>query len=344
MPIDYTAIEELAVSHHLDETRKRDNSYIRVSGIGDCRRKIAYRILWHQGEQDEPRIWTHGLTVFELGHGLHLKLQERLSNVGPLKWVDAEPTIDEEGKFGWAGNCEIPLIDHEYRLKGTLDDLSRPLRRVTKEVKGEIIEFIEPTDEDDPMGKRYIIDIKTITARDRLVMEEDGNGRVVKSEMKPSSFERLVAPKPEHVQQVSLYSWLTTRPEFKTDRIPGPLDKMPDIMIIYVAKDLDPQYYERHPEQFSDPKGVLNSPYKVFVQPTDKRVVNTILKKVGAVWSALDSGELPPRDYNWTPSRPDWHCTDCSFRHHCYDEEGYFSEEAYEEPIRLIERLKTLPK
>src|ERR1051326_2838052 len=123
------------------EIHRRDNSYIRVSGVGDCRRKVGYRVLYHRQEKRELPIWTHGLTIFELGHGLHLKLQERMSNVGPLKWIDAEPAIDGDGRFGWAGNCEIPLIDHEYRVAGRCDGLSRPLRRYTRTIDGQPMEF-----------------------------------------------------------------------------------------------------------------------------------------------------------------------------------------------------------
>src|SRR5689334_21761569 len=130
--LDLTAAAERAVSHHIDQVAlPRDNSYIRVSGIGSCRRQIAYRIQGYRQQKPEPPIWCHGLTIFELGHGLHLKLQERISNSGPLKWVDAEPVI-EHGRFGWAGNCEIDLIDHEFRVAGHCDALSRPLVRYTR--------------------------------------------------------------------------------------------------------------------------------------------------------------------------------------------------------------------
>jgi len=340
--LDPTAVEELAVSHHLDHAaHPRDNSYVRVSGIGSCRRQIAYRIEGYRQGVPEPPIWTHGLTIFELGHGLHLKLQERLSNVGPLKWVDAEPMIDAHGRFAWRGNAEIDLVDHEYRVAGHCDGLSRPLVRYTRNIDGQEIEFLEPTEESDPQGRRYIIDIKTITARDRLDIKRDPDTDMVRDwAVKPSAFEKLAAPKPEHIQQVALYSWLTTRPGFQTDRIAGPLQQLPGLMIIYVAKDLPPDYYARYPNDFPDPRGLLNSPFKVFTMDTDPRTVAAIQRRLKGIWTQIDQGTLPARDYHHTPERPAWACVDCPFRARCYESEGFFADALPVLPPRLVQRLE----
>lgn len=338
---DFVAIEELAASYHTErELHPRDNRYLRISGIGRCRRETGYRIKWHEEGRPEHPIWTHGLFIFDLGHGMHLQLQQRLSNVGPLKWIDAEPAITEHGHFGWKGNCEIDLIDHELRLAGHCDGLTRPLKRIKTRVAGQEIELIEPCDEEDPEGRRYILDIKTITARERYVEKKSPRtGELLSCEIKPSSFDRLTKPKPEHIGQVSLYSYLTTRPGFKTDRIPGPLATMPDLMMIYVAKDLDPDYYRKYPEEYPDPRGLLNSPYKIFTQPTDEKHVQALLRRAAQIWSYLDKGQLPPRDYQHHPDRPAWNCVDCAFRHACYEKEGFFREDQVVPPPLLKYRL-----
>lgn len=322
MGLDVTAVEELAVGlFQQQQNQSRDNRFLRASSIGDCRRKLAYRIQWAKEGRPELPIWAHGLSIFEMGHGLHLQLLQRLSNAG-MGWIDAEPSVPEIGNlFGWTGNCEINLVDNEYRIAGHCDGLSRPLIRYTKTVDGQEIEFLQPAWNEETLheGKRYIIDLKTITARER-----DG---------KPSAFEKLVAAKPEHIQQASLYAWMTTRPTFRTDRISGPLPEMPGIMIIYIAKDLPFDYYEK--QGYDEPRGLLNAPYKVFTRSVNTRTINHMLRKVQGIWEHLDAGTLPPRDYHYSENWPDWHCADCSFRAECYKEEKFFENSLPVIPPRL---------
>ncbi len=318
---------ELSCGLQLEQVlNPRDNSFIRASGISECRRKIAYRLL---GYPAVP-ISSHLLSVFDLGHGLHYKIQKRISENG---WVDAEPFINSYNQLEWNGNCEIPLINEEYKIAGHCDGLSKPLRRVTKSIGGVSIETIEVTDEDDPDGRRYIIDIKSITAREKLKVECDPKtGCVRNHEVIPSSFEKLSAPKDDHIGQVSLYSWMTTQSNTKIGRLDGPLPTLPGIMIIYVAKDLDPAYYSKYPEEYTSPKRLLNSPYKVFTQDVNPKVVDILLRKAKAIWKSLDEDTLPPRDYHYKPERPDYHCTDCPFRKECYKSEGYFEDEDLSTP------------
>jgi hypothetical protein len=340
---DQVAVEELSASFHVDrEKNPRDNSYLRISGVSDCRRKLGYRTNWSKEGRQEMPIWSHGLSIFDTGHGIHLKLQERLGNTGCLKWVDGEPCIDN-GTFGFQGHFEMRLVNHTERLRGTCDALSHPLKKKWIEVDGNRFQVMERCDEDDPEGRRYIIDIKSITARQRVNIRRcSQTGNLYDAEVKPSPFEKLVKPKPEHISQTSLYSWLTTQPEFQSDRLPGPLSRMPDVMIIYVAKDLDPEYYAQHPEEFTEPRGLLNLPYKVFTAEVNPKQVQMLLSKVRQVWSYLDKGELPPRDYNYTPERVQWACVDCSFRQECYSEEGYFNKEEAAYPDRVLYHLEKL--
>jgi hypothetical protein len=338
--LDRVAAEELSTRLHVEQLLSpRNNDYIRISSIGECRRKIGYRLLsYRNGEPQEP-IWAHALGIFDFGNGMHHQMHLRLGSRG-LGWVDSEPIIDGRGRVSWAGNCELEVKSDRYRLAGHLDELSRPLKRITRVIDGQQVEFVEPTDEADPAGRRALIDYKTITARDRLVEQRNPKtGELLKVEVKLSAFEKLKAPKSENLSQASLYAFLTTQPEFKTDRIPEPLKEIPDVMIVYIAKDLAPDYYEKHPEEYPDPKGLLNAPYKVFVSPVDLEHVNALLKKSESIWKAIDAGKLPPRDYHHRPERPAWACCDCSYRKSCYQKEGYFQDEKPALPARLQYRL-----
>lgn len=354
--IDQVAIDELSASLHVSQAlTPRNNTRTRISGIGSCRRQLAYRRRWYQEGKVEPPIWSHGLFTFDIGHAVHLKLQHRLSNAGPLKWVDADPIVDEHGNFGWAGNCEINLRNDALELEGHLDDLTRPLKRVLNRVPIQApltggglpclshLETIVPTTEDDPEGRRYIIDIKTITARERTVVDEDPNsGQILGVKTYPSAFEKLKAPKDEHIQQVSMYCYLTTQPSFKTDRIHEPLKELPSAMIIYVAKDLDPKYYGKKPEQYLEPRGLLNAPYKVYTFDPDPRLITALLKKNQLVSEHVKAGTLPPRDYHHKPERPAWACVDCPFRTSCYKDEGFFDNDTPEIPAQLQHRLSEI--
>jgi hypothetical protein len=274
---------------------------------------------------------THLLSIFDIGHGIHLRMQERLGNTGPLKWVDSNPII-EDGKFGFDGHCEIPLISHEERIRGTCDALTRPLLREEVSHGGSYFESLRPLEEDHPDADRYIIDIKSITGRRARYI----NWRGELTESPKSPFEKLTEAKPEHVAQASLYAWLTTQAEFRTDKLPEPLLKTPKVMILYVAKDLDPRYYEEHPDDYPDAKNLLNAPFKAFTTSVAPLQIQVLLKKTREVWRYLDDGELPPRDYNHTPQRVAFACVDCPFRQECYQEEGYFSEAVTEEPFRVL--------
>ncbi len=345
--LDWTMVEELAASHHLDNLLDpRDNQHLRVSSIGSCRREIGYRITDYRQGVEEPPIWGHGRSIFELGHGVHIQLQQRLSNVGSLKWVDADPALDEHGRFAWKGNIEIPVRDPELRLRGTMDALTRPLRRKRLRTGAEaFFDVLEPVEEEE-RGTRYVIDVKTISAREKLVVDYNGRGEVKDAQVKPSAFEKLEKPKPEHIAQASLYSWLSTRPGFETDRIAGPLTTLPHVMILYVAKDLDGEYYRRHPEEYADPQGLLNAPYKVFTQAVDPALVEKMLEKVRSVWEHLDKDELPPRDYNCTERWKDFACQYCSWRSRCWEDEGYFQDQPTELPLRVLyhrQKLKSRP-
>jgi hypothetical protein len=341
--LDWAATEDVATALHLErDVSPRDNSYIRLSGLYQCKRQLAYRVNWFKEGREELPMGAQTLGIFDVGHAMHYHLQMRLSKHGTLGWVDADPVIAEnaDGKkrLDWEGNFEVSLIDHEYRVRGTLDCLTYPLLLKTVERDGQTFETYEVVPEGTEGAKRYIIDIKTCSARDTWkVNKKTGN-----LERKPSGFEKLEAPKPEHVTQAMMYSWMVTRPNFSTEREPKPLAVMPDVMILYVAKDVPPDYYSRYPEMYPEDKRLLHSPYKIFRVAADMVRVNTALTKVNSVWSDLDNNRLPSRDYQHRVDWPAYPCLDCGFRKECYSEEGFFKADPEDYPLRVLYRREQL--
>lgn len=334
-------MEQFSASFHIDQALSpRKNNLVRASSIGDCRRKLAYRIRWYHEGRPEPPMWSHLLSIFDVGHALHLQIQQRLSNQGPLKWVDADLTVDARGRPKWEGNCEIRLEDPEDWVAGHCDALSRPLRYVKERHKGVEFETIVPCEADDPEGQRFIIDIKTITARDRMELQQNPHtGQITGVKERPSGFARLTKPKDEHIAQTAIYSHLTTKPSFKADRIDGPLATLPGLMVIYAGKDVAPDWYAKFPDQYPEPRGLLNAPFKIYTQAANPRLIQALLKKVALVREHVERGTLPPRDYHHDPNQPAWACVDCPFKKECYEPEGYFQEEEPELPARLAHAL-----
>jgi hypothetical protein len=281
---------------------------LRISGIHPCRRQIAYRRQWFMEGKPELPMSAHTFALFDVGHGIHLRLQERLGNTGALGWVDGEPAVDEQSEFGGPGLFEVPLVSTAHRLRGTLECLSRPLvqKKVWVKSPGELFETFALAEPGDPKAKRYIIDLKSITARDRYFIDEDPTtGAITKAERQPSGFEKLVQPKDEHLGQTMLYSYLVTQPDFQHERLGGqPLETPPDVMIIYQAKDLDPKYYAREPETYSKGGELLQSPFKIFTVPYDQQRVDPLLQKARETWAAVDASQLPGRYCQVRPRRP----------------------------------------
>lgn len=347
--LDKLALQELSASYQLDpHMESRDNSTIRISGLHECTRKQYYRITNHLKGIPDPPIGSHARVTFEFGHGVHLMMQKRLSNVGSLKWVDADPIV-EDGAFGWAGNFEINFFDKDYKLKGHCDALTRPIKRVKKTIDDKEIEVMEVSDDDDPEASRYIIDFKTITAREKPKPKIDPfTQEIIGVETYPSSFEKLTKPKPEHIMQASAYAWLMTRDSFNHDKVrlgatthstnekkKEPLKKIPDVMIVYIAKDLDPKFYERFPGTYPSKDDLLNFPMIAFTEKTNPKTIEKIKDKADKVNGYVERGELPPRDYNYTPANRDFNCEYCTYNRECYAKEKYFSKNSIDYPLRL---------
>jgi hypothetical protein len=253
-----------------------------------------------------------------------------------LGWIDADPAIDARGEFGWRGNCELDVADDEYGLLGHLDGLTRPL--VRREVAPGV-SFLQPTVEEDPEGVRYVVDIKSISTRPYIFYQESGE----LEKIVPSAFEKLERAKIEHIQQISTYAWMTTRPGFKADRIAAPLSKIPEIMVVYVGKDLDPRFYEKYPKTY--PLGsILNLPLKVFTFSVDPECVAVYLTKTNKIWDYHRRGELPPRDYHYTPTHPQSACEYCGYAPVCYRKEGWFQDAALESDLLLIDHALASPR
>lgn len=192
------------------------------------------------------------LHVFDLGTAIHIRLQERLVGMG---WVKPE-------------NIELKLHNDELKLGGTCDALSEPLFG----------------------GNKYVIDIKTITARPRVQYDSEGNLFNVDK----SSYEHLEKPKTNHLMQVNLYSWL-----WCVDKI-----NFPDLMLIYVAKDVGWDNGD-------------DLPYKVFTSKFDPELLETTLKRAEYIHKKIQNEQLPAKDYYFSEKNRAWQCSSCNYRPIC---------------------------
>jgi hypothetical protein len=255
----------------------RDNTYLHASQIGQCRRANGFRLMGTEEVQPD----SHFLSVCDVGHGLHRQIQDRLVNV--LKWCAPE-------------NIEVSLRNDEYQIRGTADAITWPLNP-----RGGRLTNRTALDRDG--GKRYIIDIKSITARPRFLRDVE-TGALFGEEAGP--FDRLENPKKEHLQQVFLYSWMT-KEKFG-------LDYYPPTILIYIGKDVPWDAYTPHADS------LLDVPYKVFVREVDEKILLDTLTRARYIVDKTKKGLLPARDYFSSPGKIDWHCETCSFRKACYPE------------------------
>lgn len=334
MTSDYVALTDLVSGLCAEPIlNRRDNSFIRISGLYQCKRQIGYRIL---GEEKELLPSPHLLHIFDVGHALHYAWQLRLSKHGSIGWVNADPCLIKDStnnkiSLGWDGNFEVPVFSKEHRIRGTLDCLTEPLTLTNINTKNDSFQSYRL----DPNGQRYIIDLKTITGRDN-----NYNGKIY-----PSSFEKLVRPKPEHILQASMYAWLTTQPDFRTSFIDSPLPVIPNVMLIYIAKDADQKVYDRILDDDNINDELKKVPYKVFTFPVDMNMIESALGKTAAIWDLVDRKELPGRDYIHKPNKPDYNCIGCGFRKACYSSEGYFASDLdTENDIRVKYKYKLAKK
>jgi len=205
------------------------------------------------------------LHTFDLGNAIHSRLQDRLVS---MKWVKSE-------------NIELKLMDQELKIGGTCDALSEPLIG----------------------GKRFVIDIKTITARPRVHYDPEGNLFNVDR----SSYEHLDKPKPNHLMQVNLYSWLWCNEAM--GKVP---EECPDLMLIYVAKDTGWDNGD-------------DLPYKVFTQSYSPELLEATLKRAEYIHKKITSAQLPAKDFYFSEKNRCWQCSSCNYRNICLPQ--FFNED-----------------
>lgn len=174
------------------EAQKREesgkNNLIRASSIGMCKRRIGYGLLGYPGTPDT----SHSLVTLNLGNAIHDMLQRHLVKMG---WIKAKPVLSEDGFIDWEqaddpqSGCELGIYDEKLRFTGHCDGVTVPL--------------IE--DPDSPFklrpgegGKRYLIEIKSITDRPIFfirairdggvdpIREEDNNSEFIDLDMTQS--------------------------------------------------------------------------------------------------------------------------------------------------------------
>lgn len=291
MTIEETILRELSCAMQAERfLYPRDHSLLHASAIGSCRRKQGFELMGVEGEPHD----SHFLSICDVGHGLHRQLQDRLVNV--LKWVKPE-------------NVELKVQNDALGVVGHIDALSEPLGWNIEDLFENVPRRIEVHGD----GVQYIIDIKTITSRPYLKHTPDTG---VLQYAEPSSFERLVRPKKEHLLQTNLYAWMAKEM--------GLVDELPSIMIIYVGKDVEPGVYST---LIPTVDRLLSVPYKIFVQEASEEYINEAQRRARHIWQRVRNGELPGKDHWHKPESPAWQCEVCSFRKTCYAEEGYFQDE-----------------
>lgn len=295
MTIEETVTRELSAAMQAERfLYPRDHSLLHASAIGSCRRKQGFEIMGVEGLPQD----SHFLSICDIGHGVHHQIQDRLVNV-----------------LGWAkrANIELEVRNEEHGIMGHVDALSEPLGGYPEECPR-----IQNAPESQGFfrkraewgGERYVIDIKTITSRPYVKRDPE---TAALHHVEPSSFEKLIAPKKEHLLQVNLYAWMLKEQ--------GTLDELPRIMLIYIGKDVGPDYYE---DKCQVTDRLLSLPYKVFIRDAEQEYIDEALKRAKHIWGRVKKGELPGKDHWWKPDSPDWHCSCCSFRKSCYAEEKYF--------------------
>lgn len=124
---DDFAFEDL-IGQRIMMPDERDNSMIRLSGAGDCSRKIAYTVMGAPKEPESLRTKV----IFAIGHALHEMMQRWILDIG---W--SVPTL-----------IEHTLIDEVRRIRGTVDAIT---------------ERLGPDGYPSDTGRRRIIEIKTMT-------------------------------------------------------------------------------------------------------------------------------------------------------------------------------------
>jgi len=136
---------------------RRKPTMVRASSIGMCKRRVGYDLLGYEGLPES----AHGRVTLDIGEALHLTVQRYLINIG---WINSKLNLDDNGEIGWTnpefGGCEIPFQDKELRVTGRCDGVTVPLVRVNdKDTDG--FDSLHPS----PEGKRYLVEIKSITDR-----------------------------------------------------------------------------------------------------------------------------------------------------------------------------------
>lgn len=306
--------------------------YLRVSSIGKCRRLLAYELHREaillgcprtdpegplgQGVLEAVAPWSaHGLFTTSLGNAMHDMTQQWLREAG---WLDAESYLDDEGHLQWRGDAEVRVRDDELGILGHCDGISRPLRETPE---GGLEPC--PTCAESKVARcgqccRYLLEIKSITARTKPKFRAYGQGTAWESigvdERRrvgggvianfSGQYDRLAGPKEEHRAQGTMYTYLLQ----KLHQIP-----LPRQLFLYEAKDLDPSSYE-------DPDCPTNLPVKAIVEETDPKLQAALVEKCRQIWSAVEAGSLPPPDHDLSEDKPAFECLYCDYHALCAPE------------------------
>jgi len=338
-----SAARTLGSAFKSDPPIKQD--FIRTSSIGECARRIGFSL---QGMPTEPET-SHSMFTLDMGTAIHLLIQKKLVELG---WIRSTLSVSK-GNIVWKNDkasgsgCELSFVDKKRRLTGHCDGITVPLVEIVGEdgqpylVPGEggkrfLVEIKSITDrplflvkgirdgghnpireEDFPVET---IDITPKPSRSsnklqqlifnlshtRTVYTKHGaricpvyklyvNGKqelvtILLITNILGKYDNLISPLPKHILQASIYA-----DEFGLE----------DILFIYVGKDYSPSMYDEE-----DP---LNIPIKIFHVKLDRNNILLIEDRIKDIYSYIDKGELPPREYG----QDSYECMYCPYKTLC---------------------------
>jgi hypothetical protein len=316
VPYDSAAILTVA-SHIIRDSLEspRDNRKIRASMVGKCPREIAHAIL------DSPKqpLSAHQHFTFLQGHALGDYMTFKLIKWG---WVKAEPFINSEGELDWRGNTEEQVEDENF--KGHYDIFTEPLKHEKITYKGKTYSLVKPTTAEDPEGKRYLLDFKTMSDRPGIMWPKDPEGNpIISRERTLKGFDYYRGFAMYDRERREGYSMVFPGKFTKLKGIPydywaqlhvyARIKKADGVMLFVMARDADEKLLYKNKDN------PLNCPIKIFTT-TDisEETLRELDIKAEYIYSHTRKNNLPPIPEEFAEG-PRFPCGYCAYNFLCFE-------------------------
>ena len=262
---------------------------------------IDGQIDWEQTEEDplsgcELNIIDHELRIIGHCDGVSVPLKKEGEDYTPdlsgkrylieIKSISDKPRFwvlgIRDGGKNWIHENDYPseFIEIDVELSSTSKTLQQRVSKFQHSREVRSVRF----------GKRMCPVYKVMVEG----KEEDVTIIMIGNSI--GAFSSLNKPKPEHIQQASLYASQLG---------------LEDILFIYVGKDVDPKHYTE--DEF------LNLPIKIFETKVTPLSVDLIKEKIGSIYKYTDEETLPPQEYKFGEDHSP--CKWCPFLWQCYPEQ-----------------------